>query len=1065
MKTCIAAVLRLLLLLVLARVAAGVPDSTLPQAAELVQRSGCAGGICVVTGADGVGLALALAKQGPFTVQYIATDDEGLARARKTISDAGMYGTVSAVRCGGERLPYVGNLVNLFVVSGGPSSPDGSAAAGKWQVASDEIRRVLAPYGIAVHLDARRATGDTFRKPWPGDIDEWTHYLHGADGNPVARDRVVGPPAHYQWLSGPTWQRSHESDSSLSTLVTARGRLFSIVDQAPASLVGDHPLPDKWFLVAKDAFNGVPLWKVPIRRWGWREWKPTFFNYRPGELPINIQKRLVAVADKVYVTLGYKAPVSELDARTGEILRTFEGTDPTGEILCLEGRLFLTVCADDRLKVMALDVKTGRPRWTTEDAYAGTTVDYIKWGNKYHTFKPPKLDASLNIATDGKSVALIDGADIVCLDAGDGRERWRAEFPRAEADETAGGIKANGGLWSGTMIVVDGVVLHASPSVLAAFAADTGGVLWKRPKRYIQHLWYEWKDVFVIDGLVWTWGEDVARITLKKGGGRNTAPQTLLGYDLKTGEVQRRIDLGSVFKTHHHHRCYRNKATLRYVIASRRGSEFVDLTGEEHTVDNWVRGTCHVGMMPANGLQYAPPHPCQCYIDEKLNGMNVLAAAGARDPGNRIATASETRLEKGTAFSPNPQSLPAPDQPVGQAGPIRNPQSSDWPAFRCDGARTGSVETDIPDFAASQWRVDLGSKLSPPIAVSNRVYVALVDEHQVVCVDAGTGRREWAFVAGARVDSPPTYYAGTLLFGCADGWVYCIRAGNGGLVWRFRAAPEERFICAHGQLESAWPVHGSVLVQNGLVYCAAGRSSQVDGGLWLYALDPATGEPRHEAQIAGPHYTGANIEENYGLPMGKLNDILTGDGSRVYLRGDAFDAQLEPQKGVPAIRTGGGFLDDSYFKRVPWRYGGDYGRLLTHDKRSVYFARMFDTLRGLDPSVYFTPGAKGYLLFARNAQGGKPTWSTRIPVRIRAMVLTPKRLYVAGPPDVVAPSDPLGAFEGRGGGRLYVYNSSSGERLGAIEIPSPPVFNGACAARGRLYVTDDEGGLACFGRR
>lgn len=104
--------------------------------------------------------------------------------------------------------------------------------------------------------------------PWPNNIDEWTHYLHGADGNPVAKDRVVAPPEHYQWTGGPMWMRSHETDSSISTIVTAKGRLFYIEDQAPISLAGNHSLIDKWFLVARDAFNGVILWKVPIRRWG-----------------------------------------------------------------------------------------------------------------------------------------------------------------------------------------------------------------------------------------------------------------------------------------------------------------------------------------------------------------------------------------------------------------------------------------------------------------------------------------------------------------------------------------------------------------------------------------------------------------------------------------------------------------------------------------------------------------------------------------------------------------------------------------------------------------------------
>jgi len=35
-------------------------------------------------------------------------------------------------------------------------------------------------------------------KPWPEESDQWTHWLHGADGNAVARDSVVAPPRHLQ---------------------------------------------------------------------------------------------------------------------------------------------------------------------------------------------------------------------------------------------------------------------------------------------------------------------------------------------------------------------------------------------------------------------------------------------------------------------------------------------------------------------------------------------------------------------------------------------------------------------------------------------------------------------------------------------------------------------------------------------------------------------------------------------------------------------------------------------------------------------------------------------------
>ena len=79
------------------------------------------------------------------------------------------------------------------------------------------------------------------------------------------------------------------------------------------------------------------------------------------------------------------------------------------------------------------------------------------------------------------------------------------------------------------------------------------------------------------------------------------------------------------------------------------------------------------------------------------------------------------------------------------------------------------------------------------------------------------------------VDSPPTIYPADgqplCLFGCRDGWVYCLRADDGELVWRFQAAPALRHIVSYGQLESAWPISGAVLVLDDKVYATAGRSS------------------------------------------------------------------------------------------------------------------------------------------------------------------------------------------------------------------------------------------------
>ena len=57
-------------------------------------------------------------------------------------------------------------------------------------------------------------------------------------------------------------------------------------------------------------------------------------------------RRLVALKDHVYVTLGIFSPVSKLDATTGAELKTYAQTEKTEEILCSDGVLYLVINPD-----------------------------------------------------------------------------------------------------------------------------------------------------------------------------------------------------------------------------------------------------------------------------------------------------------------------------------------------------------------------------------------------------------------------------------------------------------------------------------------------------------------------------------------------------------------------------------------------------------------------------------------------------------------------------------------------------------------------------------------------
>jgi hypothetical protein len=190
-----------------------------------------------------------------------------------------------------------------------------------------------------------------------------------------------------------------------------------------------------------------------------------------------------------------------------------------------------------------------------------------------------------------------------------------------------------------------------------------------------------------------------------------------------------------------------------------------------------------------------------------------------------------------------------------------------------------------------------------------------------------------------------------------------------------------------------------------------------------------------------------------------------------------------------------GFLDKSWFDRNFWMYSARWpgfyfgyeapkvGQILVFDDETTYGLHVFTTRQGHSPR--FWPGTDGYELFAdwnagepvlRPTSIGRekgigfsrtlpPKWSVRIPVRARAMVLSGQHLYLAGPPDVVVQDDPMAAFEGRGGGRLWVVSSDDGKRLAEYNLEQPPVFDGMSAAAGRLYLATRNGSLICMGAK
>jgi len=1051
---------------------------------QIKDQSGVQGGLVIHLGCGKGELTAKLGASEAYIVHGLDTDTTLVSAAREHIKANGSYGKISADVFDGSTLPYVDNLINLVV----------SEDLG--DVRMDEIVRVLAPGGVAyVKHDG---TWHRQVKAWPRDIDEWTHYLHDATGNAVAHDTVVGPPRRMQWVGSPRWGRHHDHMSSVSAVVTSGCRLFYIVDEAPRFSI---LIEAQWKLVARDAFNGAILWKRSIGQW---------YNHlhRLKSGPAELPRRLVAQGDRVYVTLGLDAPISVLDAATGETIRTYEKTAGTDEILVSDGTVLALIGGESAPsatarsgpddpsgepdgKLVALSAKSGEVLWTS-----------------------PHRVVKLALAMNDKCVVLLSEDRILCLEKKSGDVLWRSEpVARAEKWPVRSGP---------TLVLYDDVVLFAGGEIaaegnrswkidqndtLTALSIKDGSVLWKAPHPLSGYASPE--DVLVADGRVW-----IGETTSGHAVGR------FVGRDVRTGEVVSEFD-PDVDTYWFHHRCYRGKATDRFLLMSRTGTEFIDFNQQHWDIHHWVRGACLYGVMPANGLLYAPQNPCACFPEAKQFGFNVLAPAR----GERIgaSAARQNRLQKGPVY----------DQIDNSQSTIVNP--NDWPTYRHDNARSGRTKTSVPSDLTVAWKTNIDSNLTSPVLAHGKLFVASKDTHTVHALDAHLGETLWNYTAGARVDSPPTIYRGAVLFGSADGYVYSLSASDGALIWRFRAAPMDQRAMWFEQLESVWPIHGSVLVQDGVIYCVAGRSAFLDDGMRLIRLDPATGRLLSETVLNDQDPDSGKAIQDYArqhnMPV-SLPDILSCDGRLVYMRSQPFDLagkrlplQALPYAGNPEkysipstqkpehahLFCPTGFLDDSWWHRTYWVYGSRFpggwagyplagkvapsGKILVFDEENVYgYGRQPQYYRWTTPIEHhlFSAAKNPAEVEPRQPQTAKQTrlnqkrgfkvvhhWTKDIPLFARAMVMAGRTLFVAGPADIVDENEirkrigtaaadrqlreQVDAFVGKKGAMLWAVSASDGERQAELELDELPVFDGMAAAYGRLYMTTVDGNVLCLG--
>jgi len=1014
---------------------------------ELLRLVGRDAGMCLYLGADPklavalhVGSARQLLVQQLQPVRVAEIDN-----ARQYIRSVGLYGPVSAQELAGPALPMADNLATIIIIADAARLQ----GAGAGWPSLDECARVLQPGGAMLIGNAPNDVGTllrragaggwtAFTKPRPAGMDQWTHCRHGPDGNPVSHDSFIGLPQRIQWLAGPIYPAA--SDSFYQAILSAGGRNYYLLTAGQAGLatfsgpavVDDPPAPATTaypcFLVARDAFNGLSLWRRGFDGGG---------------------TALVADDQRIY-GLHHGQAVA-IDGATGRIVANWgkvDGGSGYSTLLLKGGKLL--IAADRELR--AIDIAAGMQLW------------------KLPVAGMPQIIADEQLLAFNRKAR-----ELRAIDLASGKENWKVALFDAPATQPAIPGRQPGAnmiFARDGVVVVEGELPAEKVKMVKGLSGVDGRTLWtykyawtngSTPSATEPDRW----NVLYAAGLVW-----VERSNLAVGKG-----QEFDGLDLKTGKVVRTV----ATPARSGGGCYTDVATDRYMIFAR-PADFMDFSDGAINRFRASRPACRNGATLANGMFYSAPNTCVC-VSGVVNAFIGIAASATR-PAD---TPQIRRFGAALATEPAPAADDPADWPTFRHDPARSgaspsglPDKLDilWqsPSLVCGSDNVfGSLLSD--ECAADPAGDD---RITAPTVAGSLVLVGCPREHSIIALNRSNGTIVWRTTLGGRVDTPPTIAGQLALAGCHDGWVYALSVADGRLVWKFQVALLERRIVAFGQVESPWPVVGGVLVKDGLAIAVAGHSTEADGGVNVCAMQVLSGVLAWEQHFMAP------ADDAKGF-VG-LADIAVADARCVSIGGsttsrmDIKTGSPLPREQIDALRRGtrngqyhayigpvGALMDRTWHTgangivqnrfNVQWNSGLE-GQLVVFD---VSGARVVAAERRLPDNIHkklaTTIVARPRIKIDNVVPILKdpPLWSVELPEQqVESLALASDRLLAA-----VVPLASLSSK--RSAGRLIMLSMKDGATTCELDLPAPATSEAIAVAGGNAYLSLANGHVVAIG--
>lgn len=340
------------------------------------------------------------------------------------------------------------------------------------------------------------------------------------------------------------------------------------------------------------------------------------------------------------------------------------------------------------------------------------------------------------------------------------------------------------------------------------------------------------------------------------------------------------------------------------------------------------------------------------------------------------------------------------------------------------------------------------------VVAGGTVYFGSSADDTVTALDAATGALKWTFFTGGPVRFAPLVWNDRLFVVSDDGWLYCLNAGDGTLIDRWRGGPSDERVLGNGRMISKWPARGAPVIRDGVLYWGAGIWQSE--GIYIYAMNPETGEVLWTNDDSG----GIDMPQPHGGAQAK-----SGVSAQGYFMADSDRLFVSTGRSVPAAFTRATGDFDYYHLQENTRLGGTQAVLV--DSLFYNGGYAFQTKDGalLGDRVDGVVAAleQGVVHGAQN--------------KLRALRVVMKEAADRRGQTVVVPAHEVVWQRGdvpSGTALIVAANTivtSGGNRLAAVDAESQEVLWeeavddvawDLAAADGRLFVSTASGAIHCF---